>query len=99
MQLFEGQGNHTGYVGVDWAIHDESYLFYGKGVVPRVGCIDTCLLSWWGKNVRHDELDLQVPINDVDGKFINDDKGIAVINASNGIRIYDVRGTHRRPVQ
>ena len=56
-------------------------------------------MFWHGKNVKHDELDLEVPINDISGQFIRNDQFISVLHASNKLRIYDVRGTHRRPVK
>ena len=57
-----------------------------------------CLVSWRAKNVKHDELDLEVPIKDVAASFIADDKFLAILHAQNKLRIYDIRGTHRRPV-
>jgi hypothetical protein len=49
--------------------------------------------------VKNDELDLEVPIKDVDAAFIGDEKSIAILHADRKLRIYDVRGTHRRPVK
>lgn len=57
------------------------------------------VITWKGKNVKKDELDLEVPINDVAGKFVNQDKFLAILNSSNKLRIYDIRGTHKRPVK
>jgi hypothetical protein len=38
-----------------------------------------------------------VPIDDVDAAFIRDDKFHAILNANNKLRIYDIRGSNRRP--
>ncbi len=40
-----------------------------------------------------------MPIYDVAGKFINQDKFLAILNANNKLRIYDIRGTHKRPIK
>ena len=56
------------------------------------------VVTWKGKNVKKDQLDLEVPINDVAGRFINHDKFLAILNSNNKLRIYDIRGTHKRPV-
>lgn len=74
-------------------------LLYGKGVVPSIIDLQYGTNAWKGKNVKHDELDLEVPIHDVGAYFFDKDKSVAVLNYDNKLRIYDVRGTHRRPVK
>jgi|688.fasta_scaffold1709751_1 hypothetical protein len=43
----------------------------GKNVHPFIYDINKVVVSWRGKNVPNDYLDLQVPINDVDAIFFN----------------------------
>lgn len=38
-----------------------------------------------------------MPINDIGASFIREDKFLAILNANNKIRIYDIRGNNRRP--
>ncbi len=35
----------------------------------------------------------------MDGTFFKEDKYLAILNGNNKLRIYDIRGTHRRPVK
>ena len=63
-----------------------------------VSCLDRKVV-WRGKNVKHDELDLEVPIDDVGGAFFNASECMALLNSDNKLRVYDIRGTQRRPVQ
>jgi hypothetical protein len=57
------------------------------------------LIYWKGKNVKNDELDLEVPMDDVGGIIGNNGCGVTIMTRSNKMRIYDVRGTHKRPVK
>ena len=63
--------------------------------------IDTILQSaiWRGKNVKNDELDLQVPMHDVGACFSQKGQFINVLTYENKLRVYDIRGTQRRPVK
>lgn len=40
-----------------------------------------------------------MPMKDVDASFVREDKFINVLTADQKLRVYDVRGTHRRPVK
>jgi hypothetical protein len=73
-------------------------MFFGKGVVPQIVDKTHSIVSWKGKNVKHDELDLEVPINDVDGAFFKSNAFLSILNGNNQLRIYDVRGTQKRPI-
>lgn len=75
------------------------FLLVGKNSLPFIYSMENTLVSWKGKNVKHDELDLEVPINDVDAAFLKGDKHLAILNANNRIRLYDIRGTNKRPNQ
>jgi WD40 repeat protein len=55
------------------------------------------LVTWNGKNVPNDELDLRVPINDVDATFFKNRNCLACAHASNKVRVYDVRTNKQRP--
>ncbi len=54
------------------------------------------IVSWSGKNVPNDELDLRVPINDVDATFFKNKSSLACANADSKIRVYDVRTNRQR---
>ena len=54
---------------------------------------------WKGKNVKNDELDLHVPMHDVGGSLSHNCKSANILTYSNKMRVYDVRGTHKRPVK
>lgn len=45
--------------------------FVGKGVLPFVYSFDKFSMVWKAKNVTNDELDLEVPPNDIDLCFLN----------------------------
>lgn len=55
------------------------------------------IISWKAKNVKNDELDLQVPIDDVDCCSYKGSDKLIVANADNKIRIYDIRGQRKKP--
>ena len=78
---------------------NQTFAFIGKGVLPFIANIKLGEISWKGKNVPNDYLDLQVPIDDVDGCFFKNNASLAVANADNKIRIFDVRSKCRKPVQ
>lgn len=94
--MYKGEGPNK-YVGSVMKKNGEEYLLYGKGIVPYIANLPNGVVSWKGKNVKHDELDLEVPIDDVDAAFIRDGKFHAILNATNKLRIYDIRGSNRRP--
>ena len=68
-------------------------------MVPQIVDKVSGLTVWKGKNVKHDELDLEVPINDVGGTLYNQDKSMAILTSNNTLRLYDVRGTNKRPIR
>lgn len=70
----------------------------GKDVLPFVYDMNKVVVSWRGKNVPNDELDLKVPINDVDAFFFNS-KNVACANNDYKVRLYDVRGNKTKPYQ
>jgi hypothetical protein len=70
----------------------------GKNVLPFVYDINKVVVSWRGKNVPNDYLDLKVPINDVDALFFNE-KNVACANSDNKVRLYDVRGNKTKPYE
>lgn len=78
---------------------DDRFLFIGAGVVPIITNIITGVQDWYGKNVKNDYLDLEVPMRDIDASFIKDNKWISVLTADRKIRLYDTRGTNRRPAK
>lgn len=78
---------------------DDRFLFIGAGVVPIITNIITGVQDWYGKNVKNDFLDLEVPMRDIDAAFIKDNKWISVLTADRKIRLYDTRGTNRRPAK
>lgn len=53
---------------------------------------------WKGKNVSNDELDLEVPIDDVDCTFFNNHNQLAIANANDMIRIFDIRSKRKKPL-
>lgn len=97
LTFFAGeQGSKSSYKkSVQKGNHCE-YLFFGRGVLPFVYNVENSVVSWKGKNVKHDELDLEVPISDVDGAFLKE-KRLVVLNSTGKVRVYDIRGTNRRP--
>lgn len=54
---------------------------------------------WKGKNVKNDYLDLHVPMHDVGGALSHNCQFANILTHSNQMRVYDVRGTHKRPVK
>ena len=90
---------HSKFTKVVPNFNREHYLFCGAGVVPIICNLVTGTQDWYGKNVKDDELDLEVPMKDIDASFIRDDKFVSILTADRKLRNYDVRGTHRRPVQ
>jgi hypothetical protein len=69
--LFLGE-KHSKFTYAAASSDRERFLFCGWGVVPIVCNLALGGLDWYGKNVKNDELDLQVPIKDVDAAFIGD---------------------------
>ena len=55
------------------------------------------LITWTGKNVPNDELDLRVEVNDVDGVFFKKGSSLACAHVHNKVRIYDVRSNKQKP--
>ena len=78
---------------------DDRFLFIGAGVVPIITNVITGVQDWYGKNVKNDYLDLEVPMRDIDAAFIKDNKWISVLTADRKLRLYDTRGTNRRPAK
>lgn len=64
-------GKHDKFGCVAISKNRERYLFCGRDVVPQIANLCTGSLDWYGKNVKNDELDLQVPIKDIDAAFIS----------------------------
>ena len=82
------------------AVHNETEhrcLVYGKAVPILVDYFQSTVV-WKGKNVKHDELDLEGPINDVGTCFGVKGQFVNVLNQDNKMRVYDIRGTQKRPV-
>lgn len=69
----------------------------GKEVLPFLYDSNKKVISWNGKNVPNDELDLRVPINDVDAVFFKNKSLLACAHADNKIRVYDVRTNRQKP--
>lgn len=77
---------------------DKQYFaIVGKDLLPFLYDKDQSVISWKGKNVPNDYLDLQVPINDVDAVFFQGNNCLLTANADRNIRIYDVRSRNRKP--
>lgn len=55
------------------------------------------LITWNAKNVPNDDLDLRVPVNDVDATFFKGGKQLACAHAHNKVRVYDVRTNKQKP--
>lgn len=55
-------------------------------------------ITWRAKNVTNDELDLEVPQNDIGLCFTNLGCNLIAANAENRVRIYDVKSRRRKPV-
>ena len=55
------------------------------------------IVSWNGKNVPNDELDLRVPVNDTDATFFNNKNCLACAHSDSKIRVYDVRTNKQKP--
>jgi hypothetical protein len=72
--------------------------FVGHGVLPIVYSLIKRSIVWQGRNVSNDELDLEVPIDDVECCFIKKNYHLVVAHAGNKIRVYDVRGRRRKPI-
>ena len=72
--------------------------FVGKGVLPFIYSHENAVLMWKGKNVPNDHLDLEVPIDDIDCAFMNNCNQLAVANANDMIRIFDIRNRAKKPV-
>lgn len=58
---------------------------------------DKNIIVWNGKNVPNDELDLRVPINDVDATFFKNKSCLACANNDSKVRVYDVRTNRQKP--
>jgi WD40 repeat protein len=93
-QSVKGQGEYKKFIYNE----KDLILMVGKNVLPFVYDLNKVVVSWRGKNVPNDYLDLQVPINDVDALFFNE-KNIACANSDNKVRLYDVRGTKTKPYE
>lgn len=72
--------------------------FVGRGVLPFVYSFGDKNIIWKGKNVTNDELDLEVPANDVDLLFMHQNYHLVAAHAHNKIRVYDVRSRRRKPI-
>lgn len=73
------------------------YCMIGKSLPPVLIDIDKEVVVWRGKNVPHDELDLKVPIHDIDGLFFNEGNSLAICHKDRKIRLYDVKKGQKRP--
>ena len=69
----------------------------GKEVLPFLYDSNKSLVTWTGKNVPNDELDLKVPVNDVDATFFKNGSSLACAHALNKVRVYDVRTNKQKP--
>lgn len=65
--------------------------------MPFLFNFDKNLITWNGKNVPNDELDLKVPINDVDATFFKNKACLACANNDSKVRVYDVRSNKQKP--
>ena len=74
-----------------------SCLLYGK-TTPALINTQQSFTIWKGKNVKHDELDLEVPMNDIGACFLEGKDAVNILTADNQLRLYDFRGTKRRPI-
>uniref|UniRef100_A0AC35GQF4 WD repeat-containing protein 74 n=1 Tax=Panagrolaimus sp. PS1159 TaxID=55785 RepID=A0AC35GQF4_9BILA len=68
----------------------------GKENLLKIWDIETRQITWSARNVKHDKLNVRVPIWDNGLKFINENEIVTVTGTSH-IRIYDPR-TQRKPV-
>lgn len=68
----------------------------GKENLLKVWDVETRQTTWSARNVKHDNLNLRVPICDNAIRFLNENEIVTVTGTSH-IRIYDPR-TQRKPV-
>ena len=76
---------------------ENSFCLVGKEVLPFLYDSSKNIVSWSGKNVSNDDLDLRVPINDADATFFKNKSSLACAHADNRIRVYDVRTNRQKP--
>lgn len=76
---------------------ESGFCLVGKEVLPFLFDLSKNLVSWNGKNVPNDELDLRVPINDTDATFFKNKNCLACAHADNKVRVYDVRTNKQKP--
>lgn len=72
--------------------------FVGKGALPFLYSHENAVVTWRGSNVPNDHLDLEVPVDDVDCCFWKNDSRLAVANANDMVRIFDIRSKRRKPL-
>lgn len=70
----------------------------GSKIPPIVIDLNKEMISWKAKNVANDELELKVPIGDVDGVFYNNCNNVAVLHKDRKLRLYDIKKGQRRPI-
>lgn len=74
------------------------------GLLSKNGCpslldIETGSICWKAKNVPRDDLDLMVPINDLNGCFGDENCNTLITStAYSQVRIYDIRKNQKKPV-
>ncbi|CAD8057103.1 unnamed protein product [Paramecium primaurelia] len=67
------------------------------GVSPSIFNLKQKKLQWQSRNVKNDELDLQVKMHDYDGLFL-DDYSVGVITTHQTLRIYSILQQKSQPV-
>jgi WD40 repeat protein len=76
---------------------ENSFCMVGKEVLPFLFDCDKDIITWSGKNVPNDDLDLRVPINDTDATFFRNKNSLACAHADSKVRIYDIRTNKQKP--
>eukprot|EP01087_Luapelamoeba_hula_P024019 TRINITY_DN899_c0_g1_i1.p1 TRINITY_DN899_c0_g1~~TRINITY_DN899_c0_g1_i1.p1 ORF type:complete len:475 (-),score=128.10 TRINITY_DN899_c0_g1_i1:453-1877(-) len=78
---------------------DKGFAWGGKENELKIWDIETQTTTWQSKNVRHDFLDMRVPVWVKAIDYIPEEPHKVVIGTALGqLRIYDIRSTRRRPV-
>ena len=76
----------------------QEYCMVGKSLPPVIVDLEREVVSWSAKNVPNDELELKVPIFDIDGLFYNEGNNLAVLHKDRKLRLYDIKKGQRRPI-
>lgn len=74
------------------------YCMIGRSIPPVIVDLAMEVVSWSAKNVPNDELELKVPVFDVDGLCYNEGNNLAALHKDRKLRLYDVKKGQRRPI-